>query len=130
MSLAHMMYVLTIGNEICIQVDKLIYDIDIHFVDSDQQRKMKVTHILDVQESMALYFQENLNSKTIPPFVHNMRLRSSCTAKELIRFCAQSPLIREFSIERIETVLDDVVRGECLYNSGFRGYNHGIEVRI
>ena len=90
-------------------VDKLIYDIDVHFLDSAKAASPPVTRVLKAQKLMAQYFVDNVGNKSIPPFVHNMRIRSQDTANELVTFCRYAPLIREFGIDRIETHLVTLV---------------------
>ncbi|CAD7927849.1 unnamed protein product [Amoebophrya sp. A120] len=84
-------------------VDKLVYDIDLHFLDQ------KASGVAQTQQAIAAYLQENNGNRNIPPFVHNLRLRSQNTAVEMVRAAKLLPNLREFGLERLETVLDALV---------------------
>lgn len=84
-------------------VDKLIYEMDVHFVDGKTEPQ------LQRQREVAGYFVKNDGNKAIPPFVHNLRIRSQTTANELISFAKTAPLLREFGLERAERSLETLV---------------------
>ncbi|CAD7928384.1 unnamed protein product [Amoebophrya sp. A25] len=84
-------------------VDKLVYNIDVHFLDD------KALHVDATQQELAQYLIESEGNKSIPPFVHTLRLKSQTTAPEIIECCKVLPNIKEFGLERVETLLEILV---------------------